>query len=234
MISGAGAHYVRATNVRPVPAGLEIDIDSSGGAGQLHSPLIGDFNVDNLLTVLAVLMGWDVPLAAACAALARCPAPPGRMQAEGGIESPLVLIDYAHTPDALAKALTAARAHCRGKLWCVFGCGGERDHGKRSEMGRIAAALADRVVITDESPRRGSAPDRRCDHAGHRGRWRQCPTVVIHNRAAAISHALEHAGAPMWCWWRKGHEDYQLIGTERRAFNDAAVVRQVLAGSAGP
>ena len=101
---------------------------------------IGDFNVDNLLTVLAVLLAWDMPLsdglrgAGALLGAAGTHAAGGRRQ-----PAPLVLIDYAHTPDALAKALHAARAHCRGRLRCVFGCGGERDSGKRSEMGRIAA-----------------------------------------------------------------------------------------------
>jgi murE/murF fusion protein len=98
-------------------------------------------------------MGYSV-LEDACAALARCGAPPGRMQPDGGGAQPLVLVDYAHTPDALSKALHAAREHCTGRLWCVFGCGGERDEGKRFQMGQVAAQLADALIVTDDNPRR--------------------------------------------------------------------------------
>ena len=170
--------------------------------------------------MLAVLLAWEVPLARACEALARCSAPPGRMQPEGGGALPLALIDYAHTPDALAKALRAARAHCRGRLWCVFGCGGERDRGKRSEMGRIAARAADAAHRhRRQSARRGSAADRRRDHAGHRRRRR---------RGTRARDSRSRAGDPRGARARprasdvvlvagKGHEDYQLVGGERRA-----------------
>jgi UDP-N-acetylmuramoyl-L-alanyl-D-glutamate--2,6-diaminopimelate ligase len=141
------------------------------------------------------------------------------------------LIDYAHTPDALAKALHAARAHCRGQLWCVFGCGGERDRGKRGEMGRIAATLADQIIVTDDNPRREDAREivvpimeaiTAAGGAPH--------TRVIHDRAQAIRAALGHAQAQdVVLVAGKGHEDYQIVGSDRRAFSDAAVVRQVLA-----
>jgi len=233
---GSGADYVCAGAIQASAAGLAIEIESSRGAARLESSLIGDFNVDNLLTVLAVLLAWELPLASACGALARCPAPPGRMQAEGGHGLPLALIDYAHTPDALAKALRAARAHCLGRLWCVFGCGGERDRGKRSEMGRIAASLADEIIVTDDNPRRED-PDaivtaiiEGIAAAGGGARSR-----VIHDRAAAIGSALARAGArDVVLVAGKGHEDYQIIGSERRAFSDAAVVRRVLAERAAP
>jgi UDP-N-acetylmuramoyl-L-alanyl-D-glutamate--2,6-diaminopimelate ligase len=232
----SGADYVCASAVTASDAGLEIEIESSRGAARLGSSLIGDFNVENLLTVLAVLLAWDLPLAAACAALARCSAPPGRMQAEGGGTLPLALIDYAHTPDALAKALRAARAHCRGRLWCVFGCGGERDRGKRPEMGRIAASLADAIIVTDDNPRREDAREivaaimDGITAAGAAARSR-----VIHDRAAAIGRAIADA-APhdVVLVAGKGHEDYQIIGTERRAFRDAALVQQLLAERASP
>ncbi|HXN10177.1 MAG TPA: UDP-N-acetylmuramoyl-L-alanyl-D-glutamate--2,6-diaminopimelate ligase, partial [Steroidobacteraceae bacterium] len=148
-----GTDYVHARALESQGSGLTLQIDSSFGAARLSSPLIGEFNADNLLSVLAVLLSWDVPLEAACAALGRCAGPPGRMQPLGGGALPLVLVDYAHTPDALAKALAAARRHCRARLYCVFGCGGERDAGKREPMGRIAALGADEIVITDDNPR---------------------------------------------------------------------------------
>jgi UDP-N-acetylmuramoyl-L-alanyl-D-glutamate--2,6-diaminopimelate ligase len=232
----SGADYVCASAVQVSAAGLTIEIESSRGAARLGSRLIGDFNVENLLTVLAVLLAWDVPLAQACAALARCSAPPGRMQAEGGAGLPLALIDYAHTPDALAKALRAARNHCRGRLWCVFGCGGERDRGKRAEMGRIAAELADEIIVTDDNPRREDPEQivvpiiEAITAAGAAGRTR-----VIHDRARAIGRALTDAAVPdVVLVAGKGHEDHQIIGSARRKFSDAAVVLQVLAERARP
>ena len=227
----SGADYVCASAVRASPGGLEIEIESSRGSARLSSSLIGNFNVDNLLTVLAVLLAWELPLSSACEALARCSAPPGRMQPEGGGDSPLALVDYAHTPDALAKALHAARTHCRGRLWCVFGCGGERDRGKRADMGRIAATLADLIIVTDDNPRREDPHEIVASimdgitAAGGGARAR-----VIHDRAQAIRAALASApAADVVLVAGKGHEDYQIVGRERRAFSDAAVVRQVLA-----
>ena len=226
----SGADYVCASAVRSSASGLAIDIESSSGPARLASSLIGNFNVDNLLTVLAVLLAWELPLSSACEALARCSAPPGRMQPEGGGDAPLALIDYAHTPDALAKALQAARAHCRGRLWCVFGCGGERDRGKRDEMGRIAATLADQVILTDDNPRREDPREivasimQGVTAAGGAARTR-----VIHDRAQAIRAALTGAPADdVVLVAGKGHEEYQIVGHERRAFSDAAVVRKVL------
>jgi UDP-N-acetylmuramoyl-L-alanyl-D-glutamate--2,6-diaminopimelate ligase len=231
----AAAGYVCASSVAALPGGLAIGIESSCGSAQLLSRLIGEFNVDNLLAVLAVLLAWDVPLADACAALARCAAPPGRMQIEGGGALPLVLIDYAHTADALAKALQAARAHCRGMLWCVFGCGGDRDTGKRADMGRIAAALADELIVTDDNPR---LEDPRQIVAaimqGIAAAGGSAKARVIHDRAQAIGTAIgAAAAADVVLVAGKGHEDYQIIGAERRAFSDAAVVRSRLAGWSG-
>ncbi len=226
----SGTDYVcaRAVHVRDI--GVEIEIESSRGTARLVSGLLGDFNVDNLLTVLAVLLAWEFPLAEACAALARCSAPPGRMQPEGGGEQPLVLIDYSHTPDALAKALQAARAHCRGQLRCVFGCGGDRDPGKRGEMGRIAACGADWLIVTDDNPR-GEDPAVITDailqgvaQAGGAGRTR-----VIHDRALAIRSALATASVDdVVLVAGKGHEEYQIVGAERRVFSDTDVVRAAL------
>jgi UDP-N-acetylmuramoyl-L-alanyl-D-glutamate--2,6-diaminopimelate ligase len=227
----SGADFVYTTGVKARSSGLELEIESSRGAGRLRSQLIGDFNIENLLTVLAVLLAWDVPLEQARTALERCHAPPGRMQPDGGGSKPLVLVDYAHTPDALSKALRAAREHCDGTLWCVFGCGGERDQGKRALMGQIAAQLADRIVLTDDNPRRED-PQRIVTAimegviAGGAG-WR---ARVSHDRAEAIGIAVNSAAAgDVVLVAGRGHEPYQLVGTERRAFSDAAVVHQLLA-----
>jgi UDP-N-acetylmuramoyl-L-alanyl-D-glutamate--2,6-diaminopimelate ligase len=226
----SGTDFVCAGAVSAAEGGLKLEIVSSRGAAQLSSALIGDFNVDNLLSVLAVLLAWDIPLASACEALSGCSAPPGRMQPEGGGARPLVLIDYAHTPDALERALRAARAYCRGRLHCVFGCGGERDAGKRGDMGRIAARGADTLVVTDDNPRTedpqqiATAIMQGVTAAGGNAHAR-----VIHDRAQAIRTALAGADAgDAVLVAGKGHEEYQLIGGERRPFSDAKVVRAAL------
>ena len=222
-----GARYLRALRSAHQPQGLEIAIDSSWGAAALRSPLIGDFNVDNLLTVLGVLVSVGMPLEQACTLLGRCEAPPGRMQVSGGGELPLAIVDYAHTPDALDNALRAARAHCSGRLLCVFGCGGERDRGKRPLMGQVAESLADALYITDDNPR-GEDPARIVAEisAGLKHPER---AQVQHDRAAAIAAAVA-AAAPgdVVLVAGKGQEDYQLAGAERRAFSDVAQVRAAL------
>ncbi|HTU66981.1 MAG TPA: UDP-N-acetylmuramoyl-L-alanyl-D-glutamate--2,6-diaminopimelate ligase [Steroidobacteraceae bacterium] len=226
------AGFVRAMSVRLSTRGIELEFDSSWGTGALSCPLVGDFNVDNVLTVLAVLLDWEIPLDDALRVLSVVQAAPGRMETFGGTAAPLVIVDYAHTPDALRKALAAARAHCPGRLIAVFGCGGDRDPGKRPMMGAIAAELADDVVITDDNPRT-EAPDAIvADIAA--GIPAGKPFRVEHDRGAAIRAAIAMAGdADVVVVAGKGHEDYQVYGRERRAFSDQAVVRAALAPRAG-
>ena len=218
------AEYVRAAAVRAEASGLRVAVESSWGTSELAVPLIGDFNVDNVLTVLAALLGSGVSLAAAVTALARCRAPCGRMEVLGGRGSePLAIVDYAHTPDALGKALRAARMHCRGKLHLVFGCGGDRDSGKRPLMGAIAADLADQVTITDDNPR--TEDPRRIVADICAGIEHSRPVNVEHDRARAIRTALAGAAAgDAVLITGKGHEEYQIYGLERRPFSDQAVV----------
>ncbi|HTY50238.1 MAG TPA: UDP-N-acetylmuramoyl-L-alanyl-D-glutamate--2,6-diaminopimelate ligase, partial [Steroidobacteraceae bacterium] len=240
--------YVWAARVEHRPAGLGIDVRTSWGEVRLEVPLIGDFNVDNVLTVLAVLLAAQVPLRAAAQALARCAAPPGRMEVLRGAGR-TAIVDYAHTPDALAKALAAARAHCTGRLLLVFGCGGERDAGKRPLMGGIAARLADEVVLTDDNPRgedprrivadilagiTGGAGPTEEPGAGAAGQARAGGVVVVeHDRARAIRAALARAcDRDLVLIAGKGHEDYQIVGAERRAFSDRQVVRAFMEGAA--
>jgi UDP-N-acetylmuramoyl-L-alanyl-D-glutamate--2,6-diaminopimelate ligase len=229
--SHANAAIVRAAQIRAATAGLLIDIESTWGARRLEVPLVGDFNVDNVLTVLAVLLAWDVSLESAARALSGCSAPSGRMEAFGGAAGrPLVIVDYAHTPDALGKALQAARAHCAGLLTVVFGCGGDRDAGKRPMMGRIAAELADRLVLTDDNPR---TEDPRAIVAAIRGGVPAATRLSVeHDRARAIREAVSSASsADVVLIAGKGHEDYQIYGTERRPFSDQTIVRDVLGSS---
>ena len=223
-----GARFIHAVHSAHLPRGLAISLETSWGAAQLRSGLLGDFNVDNLLTVLGMLLANGMSLAPACEVLAGCQAPAGRMQLAGGAALPLAIVDYAHTPDALENALRAARAHCAGRLLCVFGCGGERDRGKRAQMGRIAESLADALYVTDDNPR-GEDPQRIVADilAGLSHPER---AQLRHDRAAAIAAALQ-AAAPgdVVLVAGKGHEDYQLVGSERRAFSDIEQVQAALA-----
>ena len=223
------AEFVRATRVRAEGSGLVISIESSWGVGEVRVPLIGDFNVDNVLTVLATLLALGVPLVDAATALGKCRAPSGRMEVFGGRGSkPLAIVDYAHTPDGLSKALRAARLHCQGKLHVVFGCGGDRDAGKRPLMGTIAAELADDIVITDDNPRTEDPRRIVADICAGVGPSvaRATAVRVEHDRALAITSTLDSAAAgDVVVVAGKGHEDYQIYGTERRPFSDQAVIR---------
>jgi len=222
------ADYVRALRATPDPGGLLIGVDTSWGSAELTVRLIGEFNVDNVLTVLAVLLAWNIPLAQAVHALEQCRAASGRMEMFGGRgRTPLAIVDYAHTPDALAKALGAARLHCRGQLRVVFGCGGDRDAGKRPLMGRIAAELADDLIVTDDNPRTEDPARIVADIVG--GIAGAAPTVVEHDRALAIQMALQRSiPDDVVLVAGKGHEDYQIYGRERRPFLDQAVVTAAL------
>jgi UDP-N-acetylmuramoyl-L-alanyl-D-glutamate--2,6-diaminopimelate ligase len=176
-----------------------------------------------------VLLAWDIPLADAAKALSRCRAASGRMELFGGRgRSPLAIVDYAHTPDALAKALRAARLHCRGQLRVVFGCGGDRDAGKRPLMGRVASELADDIVLTDDNPR-GEAPQRIVSDIVA-GLPAHSPLTIEHDRALAIRLALQRcAPDDVVLIAGKGHEDYQIRGAQRLPFRDQSVVADELA-----
>ncbi|MGH8220718.1 MAG: UDP-N-acetylmuramoyl-L-alanyl-D-glutamate--2,6-diaminopimelate ligase [Steroidobacteraceae bacterium] len=228
---GRGAEHLWAREVRLEPTGLGFTLESSWGSARVAAPLLGAFNVENVLTVLGMLVALDMPLDRAVAAIGECAAPAGRMQILRGTASdPLAIVDYAHTPDGLEKALRAARAHCRGTLRVVFGCGGDRDRGKRAPMGRIARELADDVVVTDDNPRTEAPGQIVADILeGVEGRAR-----VEHDRAQAIRETLARSGADdVVLIAGKGHEDYQIVGRERRPFSDQTVARAFFSGRKG-
>ena len=198
----------------------------------MSTRLLGRFNAENALVVLACLLSLGVPMREAAAGLAQCAAPPGRMEV---VESaapgrPKAVIDYAHTPDALAKALAALREHCGGELWCVFGCGGDRDAGKRPLMGAIADELADRIILTDDNPR---SEDPAAITAAIASGIKSHPIRVIHDRGEAIAAALAAAAAEdVVLVAGKGHEDYQIYGDRRRAFSDRSEALRLLGAAA--
>jgi len=224
--------FVRAMHVALSTRGIELEFDSSWGTGALTCPLVGDFNVDNLLTVIAILLDWDMPLDEVLRVVSRVHAPPGRMETFGGGSAPLAVVDYAHTPDALQKALNAARAHTAGRLIVVFGCGGDRDAGKRPLMGSIAAELADDIIITDDNPRTES-PEAIANGVAA-GFPAGRPFQVQLDRARAIHEAIASANErDVVVIAGKGHEDYQIYGHERRPFSDRQVVAAALGRAPG-
>ena len=208
-------------------SGVELAVAGKFGSARLSSKLIGAFNAENLLSALGALLAQGMRLPAACARLAAAKPAPGRMEVLGGARRPWVVVDYAHTPDALQRVLTTLESAATGELWCVFGCGGDRDRGKRPMMGAVAADLADRIVLTDDNPRSEDpariVEDIRVGVADH-------PRVsVIHDRRAAIAAAIERARpGDVVLVAGKGHETQQLVGNERRAFSDRAVVAELL------
>ena len=210
-------------------SGIEMRIVSSWGDGVLRSEhLLAAFNASNLLAVLSVLLLMDVTLDKALSLLAQVRNASGRMERLGGEGGqPLVVIDYAHTPDALQSVLLALRDHCRGRLICVFGCGGDRDSGKRPLMGAVAAQYADDIVITDDNPRsEDAALIAREIMAGITANKK---VTVIHERATAISTALKNASADdVVVVAGKGHESYQIVGEQTLPFSDRDCVQSIL------
>jgi len=223
---------ITATSVVTTATGMRLGIATPVGSGELETTLVGTFNAMNLLGTLGVLLASDVAIGDALAAMSRLSAPPGRMERHGGGDRPLVVIDYAHTPDALEKVLAAVRPSVAGDrtLICVFGCGGDRDPGKRPEMGRIAAMLADRVVVTSDNPRSEDPTTIAMAIAqGIRTTGNRHWTLEV-DRAKAIRGTIAAARAgDVVVLAGKGHETRQELRDERRPFSDAAEAAAALA-----
>jgi UDP-N-acetylmuramoyl-L-alanyl-D-glutamate--2,6-diaminopimelate ligase len=221
---------LQARNIRIAGDGLVFDVVEGAQSHTLATTLIGQYNVANLLGVIAAMRTLGIDLAQAVAACTNLSAVPGRMQRVRMPDMPLVAIDYAHTPDALDKALQALRPLAQqrsGQLWCVFGCGGNRDPGKRPQMG-VAARAADQIIVTSDNPRNEN-PQAIIDQVmpalnGHGGVSAQL------DRARAIAMAVGQASAAdVVLVAGKGHEDYQELAGERRPFSDLTQVRSALA-----
>jgi len=229
---GDATAAVRAANVSLDGDGIGFDLVIGGRAHRVRSPLLGRFNVDNLLAVAGVLHAQDVPPAEIAETLSALQPVAGRMTRIGGDRGrPLVVVDYAHTPDALEQALQSLRGHVRGRLVCVFGCGGERDRGKRPQMAAIAERLADVVVVTDDNPRREDGDAIVADIMA--GFADPSAVTVRRDRRAAIAAAIRDAGeGDVVLVAGKGHEPYQEIDGVRHPFDDARVAREALEGKA--
>jgi UDP-N-acetylmuramoyl-L-alanyl-D-glutamate--2,6-diaminopimelate ligase len=208
--------------------GLTLQLHTSWGAAALHSKLIGRFNAANLLGALAVLLVSDIGIDEAVRELGLQKAVAGRMQTLGNKNTPAVVVDYAHTPDALEKVLSTLREVTEpvgGKVICVFGCGGDRDRGKRQMMGTLASKLADVRIITNDNPR-SEEPQAIIDEIilGMQGEY-----LVIEDRAKAITHAINQARSKDAVLLAgKGHEDYQEINGVRHPFSDSEIAHRVL------
>jgi len=212
------------------PLGVRATLHTPWGQGHLDSPLPGDFNLANLAAAVAAMVLAGEPLEAVLEAVPRLQPVPGRMQAIPNQLGLQVIVDYAHTPDALEQVLAALRDHVQGRLVCVFGCGGDRDREKRQVMGRVACSLSDRVIVTSDNPRGEHPAAILADiETGCRGDY-----VLVEDRAGAIARSIAEA-APGDCIViaGKGHEDYQLVEGVKLPFSDEEQALQALARRAG-
>lgn len=225
---GAEAASLRADDIVLDLAGLSFSLGIDGDTHAVRSPLLGRFNVDNLLAVAGALHALGETPAEIAAVLSVLQPVHGRMNRLGGDgRLPLVVIDYAHTPDALEQALTSLRAHAAGRLVCVFGCGGDRDTGKRPQMAAIAEARADAVIVTDDNPRTENGDAIVADILA--GFAKPAAIVIRRDRAAAIAHAIATATAnDIVLIAGKGHEPYQEVDGVQYPFDDTATARAAL------
>jgi UDP-N-acetylmuramoyl-L-alanyl-D-glutamate--2,6-diaminopimelate ligase len=205
--------------------GFEADLVTPWGSGLLRCKLLGEFNVSNVLGVVSLLGLLGYEFSKILSAVAGLKNVLGRMDALAHPGMPLVVIDYAHTPDALAKALKALRVHCQAELWCVFGCGGDRDKGKRAEMGRVATDLADHSIVTDDNPRSENSAAIIQDIIAGTSPGRD--VIVESDRSLAIHCALQKAKlGDIILIAGKGHEDYQEISGQRLKYSDYTEVEK--------
>lgn len=220
----ASNELAQATHIAIDDKGLSFRLEVADSQWDVTTPLLGRFNISNLLACFCSLRACGLAANDAHHALQAVSAVPGRMELLGGDDRPKVVIDYSHTPDALSAAISSAREHCARQLWVVFGCGGDRDTGKRPAMAR-AAQLADQIVLTDDNPRSEHSIDIINDVL--KGFDKPQEVTVIADRAKAIRFALAKATAgDLVLVAGKGHESYQLVGKERIHFSDK---EQVLA-----
>jgi UDP-N-acetylmuramoyl-L-alanyl-D-glutamate--2,6-diaminopimelate ligase len=224
------ARHIRWEAAAEGVAGLAFDVCEGDQAVVLQTRMVGAFNVSNVLGVIAALRALGHSLADAVQACAQLPSVPGRMNTLGGVAKPLVVVDYAHTPDALEKALQALHSVAdqrQGRLWCIVGCGGERDVGKRPLMARVAEQQAQRVVLTSDNPR---SEDPLAILAQMRAGLQQADSVLVQaDRRQAITETLAQAGArDVVLIAGKGHETSQEIQGQRLPFSDAQVAQACL------
>jgi UDP-N-acetylmuramoyl-L-alanyl-D-glutamate--2,6-diaminopimelate ligase len=219
---------IRAGNAALDESGIAFDLHIGDQSRRVQSPLLGRFNIDNLLVVAGVLHAQGEGIDAIAGLLGRLQPIPGRMnRLGGGTGQPLVVVDYSHKPDPLQQALESLRGHLHGRLFCVFGCGGERDAGKRPQMAAIAEKLAEVVIVTDDNPRGEEGDAIVADIL--RGFAHPETVVVQRDRARAIARAIGEAGpGDIVLIAGKGHEPYQEVKGVKHAFDDSVEAAKAL------
>lgn len=231
---GRFAKFVFGEILQSNKQGYKLKLVTHQGSAECKLNLLGEFNISNVLAVTAVLLSLEFQIEQIAESLIHCQAVPGRMQSFGGSHGlPTVIVDYAHTPDALEKALQALMAHktSAGKIWLVFGCGGDRDQGKRPLMGKVAEKFAHHVVLTNDNPR--SETDSDIVHDIMAGITQSSQVIIMLDRQQAIRYSIMQAQEDdIVLVAGKGHENYQLIGEQRHHFSDIETVTQVLQESA--
>ena len=220
--------YLYLTSVKYASNGVTLTFSSSQwGAGEFSAPLVGEFNVMNLLLSLATLLSLGFDKKTLLQTAPKLHPVIGRMEVYHSPNKPMFVVDYAHTPDALEKALHALRRHCSGSLWCVFGCGGDRDAGKRPLMAEIAERFADKVLLTDDNPR-SESPEHIVSQMLN-GMKNPKNAIVLHDRKKACRYAFENASEnDVILVAGKGHEDYQVLKTGRVHYSDRETVHYLL------
>lgn len=206
--------------------GVNAQLHTPWGKFELNSPLLGEFNLSNVLAVIVAAINTGLPAEEVIKAVVTLKTVAGRMERLPSQSGVTAVVDYAHTPDALEHALKAMRQHTRGKLWCVFGCGGDRDQGKRPQMGEVAQRFADHVIVTSDNPRNENPAHIINEILSGIDR----PSLVEEDRAKAIAFAIAQAAVgDSVLVAGKGHEDYQQVGDNRLPFSDIKQVRLALA-----
>ncbi len=220
------ACYLMASNINHTSSGVEFLLNTHVGNIHINSALVGTFNISNVLASAAVLLSQGYSLVQISSAINNLSPVIGRMEMFSANNKPTAIVDYAHTPDALENALIACREQCKDKLWVVFGCGGDRDKGKRALMGTVAEKNADYVVITNDNPRT-EIPDviaadilKGCKHPEK--------VKIVLDRKEAVLNTIERAGNNDTILFAgKGHEDYILVGTEKHYYNERELIQSV-------
>ena len=216
---------VRLIKSEVLPDGLKLSVQTKSGQYQFTSNLIGNINVENLLAVFTTLLAYGYTEEKICRVMPKLESVPGRMEMFGGGSKPMVIVDYAHTPDALEKALASLKDHVNGQLYCVFGCGGDRDKDKRPKMGAAVEQNADVAVITDDNPRHEESRDIIADVlTGMSGKPK-----IISDRPQAVKWVINNAKkGDIILIAGKGHETTQQIGDQYIEMSDRVLVSQVL------
>lgn len=219
--------HIHVEEIQYHAQGMAAKLVTPNGTGTLHVRLMGSFNLSNILAAIGIVLQMGFELQQILPIIPELKSVSGRMETFGGGDKPLIIIDYAHTPDALAQALNAIRSHCKNNIWCVFGCGGDRDPGKRPLMGKIASTMADYVVVTDDNPRHELSSNIVNDILS--GISKTEAITVEPNRKQAIAYAIQKAKpGDVVLIAGKGHENYQQIGDHRIPFSDQLEVQQQL------